>query len=130
MKPKRNSKQKDILFIVISSFIVVAAWIGFNLYHIYVTSTVSDDLQLALTPINPDFDKQTLQHLKSRKNINPLFQSPISSSAATPTPEPLPTITTPTTEPSPQPLVAGTPSTVPSGTTGISPSNLPINRQG
>src|SRR5579862_4631265 len=87
MKPKQHRLQKDILFIFISSFIVIVAWIGFNIYHIYVTSTVSQDLQLDLIPINPTFDAQTIQQLKTRENINPAFE--MQKAAATPTPAPL-----------------------------------------
>src|SRR6266404_3425866 len=105
MKQKQGNKQKDILFILISSFIVVVAWIGFNLYHIWATSTVSQNVQLELIPIDPDFDPQTIQQLKLRGNINPLFESNVSSSAA---------LLTKTTQsgpiPSPTPLVSGIPS--------------------
>ena len=87
MKPKQQQrKQKDILFILISSFIVVAAWIGFNIYHIKVTSTVSEHIQYQLNPINPTFDQQTMQELKTRENINPLFEQTASQAATTPTP--------------------------------------------
>lgn len=131
MKQKRNTKQKDILFIFISSFIVVAAWIGFNIYHIWATSTVSEDLQLELTPIAPAFDDQTMGQLKTRENINPIFASQASASAV---PTPIQKIVTPTASPvttitsSPQP--SGTPSSVPATTPQVSPSNSPINRLG
>jgi hypothetical protein len=94
MKPKQKRLQKDILFLSISSFIVIVAWIGFNIYHIYVTSTISEDLQLQLTPISPVFDTQTIQKLQSRENINPVFEmqktispTPFVPSAPSPTPD-------------------------------------------
>jgi len=120
MKPKRYNKQKDILFILISSFIVVVAWIGFNIYHIWITSTVSQELQLELTPIAPTFDAATMQQLKARKGINPSFtlQSVASQSAQTPT-IPLPT---------PKQLVTPTPviSEAPSGVQS-QPSSQPTS---
>ena len=85
---QQQRKQKDILFIIISSFIVVVAWIGFNIYHIKVTSTVSEHVQDQLNPIDPTFDQQTMQELKNRENINPLFEQTqtATQSATTPTP--------------------------------------------
>jgi hypothetical protein len=89
MKPtKQQRKQKDILFILISSFIVVVAWIGFNIYHIKVTSTVSEHIQYQLNPINPTFDQQTMQELKNRENINPLFEQTQTATQAATTPPP------------------------------------------
>jgi hypothetical protein len=73
MKPKHNNKQKDILFILASSFVVVVAWVGFNLYHIYVTSTVSPDLQSKLVPIDGSFDTATIDKLKARQKLAPSF---------------------------------------------------------
>jgi hypothetical protein len=124
MKQKRNNKQKDILFIFISSFVVVVAWIGFNLYHIYVTSTISQDIQIELTPINPLFDSQTMQQLSTRENIDPLYDAiaTASDSANTPAQKVI--------SPTPEPVISETPATEPSGTQAVSPSNSPINRLG
>lgn len=131
MKPKRNTMQKDILFIFISSFIVVAAWISFNIYHIYATSTVSQDIQSDLTPISPVFDPVTMNQLKTRENVEPLYKiqkstlSPASSDQFT--------------QPSPTPPVSGTPQstdvtaqngTAASAASQLAPLNSPINRVG
>lgn len=67
-------KQKDILFILISSFVVTVAWIGFNLYHKWVTSTISTDLQMQLNPIDPNFDMDTFQKLQQREHIQPIYE--------------------------------------------------------
>lgn len=69
---KKQSARKDILFLSISSFIVVAAWIGFNLYHSHVTTTITPDLQMQIIPIQPYFDTATLQTLKTRKQVIPI----------------------------------------------------------
>lgn len=87
MRPKRQNKQKDILFILISSFVVVIFWIGFNLYHIWVTSTISENIQLQLEPIDPTFDKNAMQQLRLREQISPAFGQIASQSALTPTPQ-------------------------------------------
>jgi hypothetical protein len=84
-----NMKQKDYLFILISSAIVVVIWITFNILHNVLTSTISESLGQQLVPIAGTFDTQTLDSLKKRAHVTPLFiiiQSP------TPTPT-LPPVT-------------------------------------
>lgn len=71
---KSKVTQKDILFIFISSFVVTAAWIGFNLYHTWVTTTITPDLQMKIQPIEPNFDMTTLESLKTRKQVPPTYQ--------------------------------------------------------
>lgn len=91
-------KQKDILFILISSFVVVAAWVGFNLYHKWVTTTISPDLQLQINPIESSFDRDTIQKLKQRNHIAPDYEA--STAQLTPTSQP--GKPTPTIEPTPE----------------------------
>ncbi len=85
---KRNKAQKDILYISISSFVLVVLWIGFNLYHAYVTSTISHDLKLQIEPISPNFDSATIQKLNTRKQISPVFEVKNASGEASITPSP------------------------------------------
>ena len=66
--------QKDTLFLAISFFIVVFAWIGFNLYHIWATSTISELLQQQIRPIDRTFDTQTIEQLKTLQKVDPLFE--------------------------------------------------------
>ena len=89
---KHNNKQKDILFILGSSFVVVVAWIGFNIYHIYVTSTISEEIQVQLSPINPNFDKDMIRELKTRDKVVPLFEKQETASRTATTLSPTPTI--------------------------------------
>jgi len=112
MKPKKHNKQKDILFVLISSFIVVVLWIGFNLYHIWATSTISDDLQLKLTPILGTFDTATIQKLKTRIQISPAYEQKGSGKAEI----------TPTPALSPTPAV--------SGSAQVASPDVPISRLG
>jgi hypothetical protein len=139
MKRKQKNKQKDILFILVSSFIVIVAWIAFNIFHILATSTIDENIQLQLTPISGTFDQKTIQQLKSRESINPLFEQQGSSSqSAVPTPSAviitIPPIGAPTptgvqeTSLSPSPSLSGepiTPSLSPTPTSGGT-----IDRQG
>lgn len=122
MRPKKRNKQKDILFILVSSFIVVVAWVGFNLYHIWATSTVSNDIQTQLSPIDPEFDPTVVQGLKTRENIDPLYESQSSSSEAVPTFTP---IGAPTPTPTPLPVVSQTPQSA-STPSQLSPSFTPV----
>ena len=78
---KKNRAQKDILYITISSFILVALWIGFNLYHTYTTSTIEPELQTEINPIDSRFDTDTINQLKSRKTVTPVYQIDATSSA-------------------------------------------------
>jgi len=140
MKPRKQKTQKDILFILISSFIMVVLWIGFNIYHIWITSTISQDIQLQLTPIAPNFDPATIQQLKTRENINPSFERAQQASQSSSTPKPSAALVSEPTPsasltPSGTPPVSQVPSqasTAPysSGTTQLSPSAGPIFRQG
>ena len=122
MRQKKRNKQKDILFILVSSFVVVVAWVAFNLYHIYATSTVSSDVQMQLNPINPEFNPSVVQELKTREVINPLYESQNSSSEAVPTFTP---IGAPTPTPTPLPVVSQTPQTA-STTSQLSPAFTPV----
>jgi len=67
-------KKNDILLILVPSFIFVLAWIGFSIYHNVVTSTISEPLSMAITPISPTFDTSVIDGLKSRQNVVPIYE--------------------------------------------------------
>lgn len=93
-------KRRDILIILISTFILVVAWIGFNVYHNSVTSTISETLGVRISPIHPDFNAKDIQHLKERKKILPILEASVSP---TPTLSPSPTSTPSALLPTPPP---------------------------
>ncbi len=74
-------KQKDILLLIISGFTLVIFWIIFNIYHNSVTSTISDSTTVQIFPINPNFDMQTIESLKQRTQISPLYSNSATQSA-------------------------------------------------
>lgn len=76
-------KQKDYLFILISSAILVVIWITFTILHSVLTSTISEQLGQQLVPIDGTFDTKTLDALKIRVQITPLF---VIAQSPTPTP--------------------------------------------
>jgi len=83
---KARVTQRDILFLSLSMFIMVTIWVGFNLYHAWVTSKISDDLQIQITPIDPNFDTDTIHALKNRETVIPLFKTLLAPEASTSAP--------------------------------------------
>lgn len=81
-------RQNDLLILVISIFIIALIWIGTNLYHAFVTSTITETQNIQVSPIEPNFDREVLEKLKSRTVVDPLFEadSIAASTPATPTP--------------------------------------------
>ena len=81
-------RQNDLLLLVISIFVIVVIWIGTNLYHAFVTSTITETQNIQVTPIDPQFDREVLEKLKSRTVVDPLFEadSIAASTPATPSP--------------------------------------------
>lgn len=73
-------KHKDIIILLSSAFLVVVAWIIFNINHNLVTSSTPEDLTKGTTPINPNFDQPTIDKLNSRVKISPTYDlAPLSS---------------------------------------------------
>lgn len=80
-------KQKDILLLIIPGFFLIIIWVIFSIYHNSVTSTIPENLTLQIAPIIPTFDKTTIEVLKKRTQVTPIFElSKSSSQTATPTP--------------------------------------------
>ena len=100
-------KRKDILFLSIATFIVVVVWISSNLYHKWATSTISEDVQKQLTPINPSFDTATIDKLKLRQKVNPVYtlnQTVTATPTQTVTPSPTESVALPLAEPTIEPV--------------------------
>jgi len=90
-------KRNDFIFLLVSTAIMIFAWIIFNVIHISKTSTVTDVLNQQIESIQPNFDTKTIEILKQRQRVNPLYQlqNPQASQAAvsiTPSPIATPTI--------------------------------------
>ncbi len=88
-------KQKDIITFLVLIFILVAAYVGSNIYHNAVTSTIPEILSVQVTPITPTFQTKILDAIKTRTKIAPLLNAPpvTPSPSAAPTP---PTLVSPT----------------------------------
>ncbi len=66
-------RQREIILLLLSILIVTIAWIGFNLYHNVVTSTISEPLQQDISPITPSFNTSIISLLKTRQFIQPQY---------------------------------------------------------
>lgn len=66
-------RQREIIIVIISVFLLTLAWIAFDLYHNAITSTISSTLQQDIQPIDPNFDTQTVQTLKQRQFSSPSY---------------------------------------------------------
>lgn len=83
-------KHKDIIVLLTSAFLLVIAWVAFSVYHNSVTSNISETLEKEALPINPKFDEATINKLKERKKILPMYElsAPIISPTIKPSPTP------------------------------------------
>lgn len=86
-------KRKDVLIILVLLFIFVVAWIAGNIYHSIASSTISQTTNQDISPINPNFDTQTVNKLKQRSRVNPSFE--LGNIQPTPTPFPFEIIAPP-----------------------------------
>jgi len=83
-------KQKDIIFILASAFFVVFVWIIFEIYHSSVSSTISEKLNVQIVPIKAEFDIKTINSIKNKDKIAPLYEGaePSPSLGISPSPSP------------------------------------------
>ena len=54
---------KQILIIVIATFITALIWVTSDIYHSRKQVTTSPEVQQLLEPIDPNFDKQAVDRL-------------------------------------------------------------------
>ncbi len=78
-------KKQDILIILIPTLLFVIAWIGFNIYHSWITPTIPTEEIEKVTSISPVIDTKTISELKNREFIE--------SSSMNSNSYPLPTVT-------------------------------------
>lgn len=68
-------KNKDISLLLISAFVLIFAWVTFSIYHSSATSTISESLNRNIIPINPSFDTKTIDNLKKREMVIPIYSA-------------------------------------------------------
>ena len=55
---------KEFLILVLLTAFVILVWISSDIYRVRTNIELTPNLQKVLEPINPNFDKQTLDFLK------------------------------------------------------------------
>jgi len=80
-------KQRQISILLIPVFILTVFWVAFNVYHNYVSSTITDPLTHQIIPIQGKFDSQTISEVKNRKRVSP--EDGILGNTVSPTPDPV-----------------------------------------
>lgn len=60
---------KNLLYFSILTSVIVISWIGFEVYNSHVTSTISADQSIIITPIPPTFNQETILLIKSKKIV-------------------------------------------------------------
>lgn len=59
---------KDWLILSIITFLTVAGWTVYEIYHAAISSTVTPVQQEITKPLDPNFDIDTLQKLQNRED--------------------------------------------------------------
>ena len=73
---RNNSYKGEILFVLISTFIVTVIWVGSDIYNKSVTSTLDKTLKYQTIPIQPSFDMKTIEKIRARSRVSPNFNTP------------------------------------------------------
>ncbi len=60
---------KNLLYFAIFTTLIVSSWVVFGIYHSSVTSTITPDTTLIITPIPSSFDTKTINNIKTRQII-------------------------------------------------------------
>ena len=82
--------KRDALNIGILTLVTVIIWVGIEVYQTYNQTTISQDIQSQLQPLNPSIDIETLDGLSDRFVPPTSFQitSPTDTTTPSPTPHP------------------------------------------
>ncbi len=97
-------KRNDVIFLLVSTFALVLAWMSFNIYHASVNSTITPVQNIQIKPINPTFDMKIVEKIKKRENAPPIFEVEKGSQEQISTPSVLlssPNISSPSATPTP-----------------------------
>jgi len=62
-------KQKDLLFLLVSVFIMAFAWILFSIIHNAITSTIPETVSIQISPISPSFNIKVIEKLKNKIKV-------------------------------------------------------------
>ena len=66
-------KRRDVIVTLWMTFLTIVAWIGFGIYHIWITSTISEIDVSAISSIDPNFDMDIINAFRNREMVSPLY---------------------------------------------------------
>lgn len=106
---------KNLVYLGTFTLIIIFSWVAFGIYNSVITSTITPDAQILISPIPASFDLDVIKNITDREVILADLSSNkvVSSQSAKPTPQ----IVRPTT----QPVVIPTPISSPIITTNPLP---------
>lgn len=84
-------KSHDNSTIAIAAFTIftILLWVGFDIYHIKLTSTIPENLKKVVLPLNPTLDTKTFKLVLDKKTFDKFEKSSSASSLIQiPTPSP------------------------------------------
>ena len=81
-------RQKELLVILASAFIITIFWVIFNVYHSWVTSTIKDPLTYQIIPIEGKFDNDTIEQIRERMRVDGSYEIIPAEEEISPTPTP------------------------------------------
>lgn len=82
-------KNNQNLYFAIFTILTILIWIGADLYHISLTSTIPENMKRVIAPFNPNLDLTVIENLKKKRNPS---EFEISTSTAEIAPSATPTI--------------------------------------
>lgn len=90
---------KNLVYLSIFTTFVVLVWISLTIYHALTFSTITKDVGIQITPLNPTFNTSVISDLRNREQIPANFDSVLSTPSAvtiTPVPSVSPIVAQPT----------------------------------
>lgn len=86
--------QKNLIYLLIPTTIVIIVWIGVSIYTRAVSSTISQKLKVSIQEIDSKFDTSIIESLKKRGQVDgkiDIDPQALATPSATPTNTPTPT---------------------------------------
>ena len=63
---RKKGIDHDLIIMLTSTLIILATWVGFEVYRAYTKVTIPEVLQKHLLPLNPTLNTQVLDQLEQR----------------------------------------------------------------
>lgn len=73
---------KNLVYFSIFTTFVVLVWISLTIYHSFTSSTITQDVNIQITPLNPTFNIGVISGLSAREKLSVDLSSNLSTSSA------------------------------------------------